>query len=232
MWKDKSIDAGALTAEAFGDIPRCCRSDCRCNWIDILCNINNFRLERTTGRNVSNTCSRIRRCLIYYRVVFIAVIFVGAIATLDAVWLFADVMNGLMAIPNLIGLLGLSGVIVFETKRFNAKLKEEEREAAKRGNLQFHLTVRENNEMISPKLYRKVDRTMDLSNPTPENVSYMIEKITEKLRMVNVDAMKAENFSTSKYEDLHYMYKMVMKRATITPNEMQAIAAELGTLRS
>jgi uncharacterized protein YfkK (UPF0435 family) len=72
---------------------------------------------------------------------------------------------------------------------------------------------------------------MDLSNPTPENVSYMIDKITEKLRMVNVDAMKAENFSTSKYEDLHYMYKMVMKRATITPNEMQAIAAELGTLR-
>jgi alanine or glycine:cation symporter, AGCS family len=72
------------------------------------------------------------KVLIYYRIVFIAVIFVGATATLDAVWLFADVMNGLMAIPNLIGLLGLSGVIVFETKRFNAKLKEE-REAAKRG---------------------------------------------------------------------------------------------------
>ncbi|HJF32560.1 MAG TPA: DUF1128 domain-containing protein [Sporosarcina psychrophila] len=72
---------------------------------------------------------------------------------------------------------------------------------------------------------------MDLSNPTSENVIYMIEKITEKLRMVNSAALKAENFSTSKYEDLHYMYKMVMKRDTITPNEMQAIAAELGTLR-
>jgi len=73
---------------------------------------------------------------------------------------------------------------------------------------------------------------MDLSNPTPENVSYMIEKITEKLRMVNSAAMNPENFSTSKYDDLHYMYKMVMKRTNITPNEMQAIAAELGTLRS
>ena len=72
---------------------------------------------------------------------------------------------------------------------------------------------------------------MDLSNPTPENVVYMIEKIKEKLRMVNVDAMKAENFSTSQYEDLHYMYEMVMKRDTITPNEMQAIVAELGSLR-
>ncbi|MFS0577010.1 DUF1128 domain-containing protein [Sporosarcina sp. 179-K 3D1 HS] len=72
---------------------------------------------------------------------------------------------------------------------------------------------------------------MDLSNPSPENVSFMIEQIKEKLRMVNVDAMKAENFSTSQYEDLHDMYQMVMKRTNITPNEMQAIAAELGSLR-
>lgn len=63
---------------------------------------------------------------------------------------------------------------------------------------------------------------MDLSNPTPENVSYMIDKITEKLRMVNSAAMNPENFSTSKYDDLYYMYKMVMKRTNITPNEMQA----------
>jgi uncharacterized protein YfkK (UPF0435 family) len=72
---------------------------------------------------------------------------------------------------------------------------------------------------------------MDLTKPTSENVMYMIEGIKEKLRMVNVDAMKAENFSTEKYEDLHYMYNMVMKRQNITPNEMQAIAAELGSMR-
>ncbi|MDW0114614.1 DUF1128 domain-containing protein [Sporosarcina saromensis] len=72
---------------------------------------------------------------------------------------------------------------------------------------------------------------MDLSKPTEENVLYMIEKIKEKLRMVNVDAMKAEHFNTEQYEDLVYMYEMVMKRETITPNEMQAIAAELGSLR-
>ncbi|MDW0110843.1 DUF1128 domain-containing protein [Sporosarcina aquimarina] len=73
---------------------------------------------------------------------------------------------------------------------------------------------------------------MDLTQPTPENVSYMINQIKEKLRMVNVDAMKAENFSTSQYEDLQYIYNMVMKRDTITPNEMQAIVAELGSLRN
>lgn len=72
---------------------------------------------------------------------------------------------------------------------------------------------------------------MDLSKPSPENVTFMIEQIKEKLRMVNVDAMRAENFSTSQYEDLHDMYQLVMKRNNITPNEMQAIAAELGSLR-
>ncbi|MDV6379305.1 DUF1128 domain-containing protein [Sporosarcina sp. GW1-11] len=72
---------------------------------------------------------------------------------------------------------------------------------------------------------------MDLSIQSPENISYMIEKIKEKLRMVNVDAMRSENFSTEQYEDLRYMYEMVMKRDNITPNEMQAIAAELGSMR-
>ncbi|WP_153731743.1 DUF1128 domain-containing protein [Sporosarcina obsidiansis] len=72
---------------------------------------------------------------------------------------------------------------------------------------------------------------MDLTTQTPENIAYMIEKIKEKLRMVNVDAMKSEHFSTEQYEDLLYMYEMVMKRNNITPNEMQAIAAELGALR-
>jgi AGCS family alanine or glycine:cation symporter len=52
-------------------------------------------------------------------------VFVGATVSLDVVWTFSDVMNGLMAFPNLIGLLGLSGVIVYETKRIIAKIKEE-----------------------------------------------------------------------------------------------------------
>ncbi|ARD47702.1 hypothetical protein SporoP37_05825 [Sporosarcina sp. P37] len=73
---------------------------------------------------------------------------------------------------------------------------------------------------------------MDLSTKSPENISYMIEKIKEKLRMVNVDAMKSDNFSTEQYDDLKYMYDMVMKRENITPNEMQAIAAELGSMRN
>ena len=72
---------------------------------------------------------------------------------------------------------------------------------------------------------------MNLSQPSAENVTYMIETIKEKLRMVNVDAMRAEDFNATQYEDLVYLYEMVKKRDTFSPSEMQAIASELGNLR-
>ncbi|MFC2949570.1 alanine/glycine:cation symporter family protein [Virgibacillus sediminis] len=68
-----------------------------------------------------------------YRVVFVLAVFYGAIEQLNVVWGIADIMNALMAAPNLIGLLGLSGVVVYETKRFLKVAKEEkEREKAER----------------------------------------------------------------------------------------------------
>jgi len=72
---------------------------------------------------------------------------------------------------------------------------------------------------------------MDLSKQSPENVSFMIEEIKSKLRMVNVDAMKAEHFNASQYEDLHELYEMVANREKFSTSEMQAIATELGSLR-
>lgn len=67
--------------------------------------------------------------LIVYRVLFIAMVFVGSVISLDLIWTFSDVANGMMAIPNLIGLLGLSGVIAYETKLIREKLKEEKAQA-------------------------------------------------------------------------------------------------------
>lgn len=72
---------------------------------------------------------------------------------------------------------------------------------------------------------------MDLTKPSKENIVYMIEQIKEKLRMVNVEAMKSEHFSEEHYEDILYLYEMVMKRNSFSPNEMQAIVTELGSLR-
>ena len=53
-----------------------------------------------------------------YRWVWVAAIFAGSVLSLNIVWTFADITNGLMAIPNLISLLFLNKVIVKETKEF------------------------------------------------------------------------------------------------------------------
>ena len=52
-------------------------------------------------------------------------VFIGAVSELTPIWTFSDVANGLMALPNLIGLLILSGLVVKETRaylRFDPKL--------------------------------------------------------------------------------------------------------------
>lgn len=59
-----------------------------------------------------------RRLVMPFRVVFALVVFVGATAELEVVWLFSDIFNGLMALPNLIGLAILSGLVARETKYY------------------------------------------------------------------------------------------------------------------
>jgi len=53
-----------------------------------------------------------------YRLIFIVLIASGAFLKLEAIWMLADIVNGLMAIPNLIALIALSGVVVAETNRY------------------------------------------------------------------------------------------------------------------
>ena len=53
-----------------------------------------------------------------YRWLYIAAVFVGPYLTVKAVWTIADIFNGLMAIPNIIALLALSGVVAKETKSY------------------------------------------------------------------------------------------------------------------
>ena len=63
------------------------------------------------------------KCITIYRVIYVATVMLGTVASLDLVWAAADTFNGLMAIPNLIALLALSGVIIKETKDFKEKRK-------------------------------------------------------------------------------------------------------------
>lgn len=53
-----------------------------------------------------------------YRYVFLPFIYIGAVGALEPIWLLSDTLNGLMAVPNLIGLLGLSGVIIKLTREY------------------------------------------------------------------------------------------------------------------
>ncbi len=72
-------------------------------------------------------CVYAERCIIYlfnegavkyFRIVYVAVVPVGAVASLDTVWLIADNLNAMMAIPNLIGLILLSPVLFKLTKKY------------------------------------------------------------------------------------------------------------------
>ena len=75
------------------------------------------------------------RCLEYlagvkginlYRGVFVFLIAISGFLKLEVIWVLADIVNGLMAFPNLIGLIGLSGVVVTETNLYMNHLKEKE----------------------------------------------------------------------------------------------------------
>ena len=58
------------------------------------------------------------KCIMPYRIGYIILVGLGVFLKLEMIWIIADIVNGLMAIPNLIALLGLSGVVVAETKLY------------------------------------------------------------------------------------------------------------------
>lgn len=133
LWQDDSIEAGVLTSVAFQKLIG-----------DLGPYLVTFGIIFFASSTILGWGYYGEKCFQYlfkhplavraYRIVFVTFIFIGATSSLDLVWTLADILNGLMAIPNLIGLLGLSGVIVMETKRIQQKIKEEkeaEQQAAK-----------------------------------------------------------------------------------------------------
>ncbi|MFM0794952.1 sodium:alanine symporter family protein [Streptococcus suis] len=63
------------------------------------------------------------KSILPYRLAFIAMVALGGFLKLDLIWTIADIVNGLMALPNLIALLALSPVIIKETRQYFAKKK-------------------------------------------------------------------------------------------------------------
>ena len=59
-----------------------------------------------------------RTAVVAYRAIYVVFVIVGAVGSLSLIWGISDTMNGLMAIPNLIGICGLSGVVIKLTKEY------------------------------------------------------------------------------------------------------------------
>ena len=76
-------------------------------------------LEYLTDKN--------KKVVMIYRWLYIAAVFIGPYMTVSAVWTIADIFNGMMAIPNIIALFALSGVVVKETQKYLTTLKEEKK---------------------------------------------------------------------------------------------------------
>lgn len=76
-------------------------------------------LEYLTNRN--------KRAVKLYRCLYILAVFIGPYMTVSAVWTIADIFNGLMAIPNIIALFALSGIVAKETNEYFKKEKRHEK---------------------------------------------------------------------------------------------------------
>lgn len=66
-----------------------------------------------------------QRSVLTYRWIYIAAVFIGPYMTVSAVWTIADIFNGLMALPNMIALIALSGVIVKETRDYFERARKD-----------------------------------------------------------------------------------------------------------
>ena len=65
------------------------------------------------------------KSILPYRIIFIALVAVGPFLSLDLIFIIVDIVNGMMAFPNLIGLIGLRKVVIKETEDYFQQLKEE-----------------------------------------------------------------------------------------------------------
>ena len=118
---DSVTDGGQLTTLAFSQIPVL-------GPIILVVGIITFAWSTILGWSYyGERCAQYlwgKKSLLPYKLIFVAVVVVGPVLALDLVWTIADILNALMAIPNLIAVLLLSGVIAKETRHYLNNLDE------------------------------------------------------------------------------------------------------------
>ena len=118
-WHHEALEGGARTIEAFNmGLPGI-------GWIIVTMALILFPFTTIIGwcyygEKSAEYLTNSSKIITPYRALFIIVAFVGALGKVDVVWNFADVMNALMAVPNLIGVLLLSGVVAKLAQQFFA----------------------------------------------------------------------------------------------------------------
>ena len=72
---------------------------------------------------------------------------------------------------------------------------------------------------------------MNLEEPSQENLEFILNELAEKLDVANRMIMEPEGYNLNKYEDLKFMYDMVINKGKLSPSETQAFVDELRTVR-
>ncbi len=111
----QGLNGGALTSAAFNHIPVI-------GPIVLTIGLITFAWSTILGWSYYGERSWVylvgTKSVMPFRLAWVIVVFIGSVTALDLVWNIADTLNAMMAFPNLVALLGLSGVIVSETKKF------------------------------------------------------------------------------------------------------------------
>ena len=118
---DSIADGGQLTTLAFSQIPVL-------GPVILVVGIITFAWSTILGWSYyGERCAQYlwgKKAILPYKILFVAVVVVGPVLALDLVWTIADILNAFMAVPNLIAVLLLSGVIAKETKHYLHHLDE------------------------------------------------------------------------------------------------------------
>ena len=111
----KGLNGASLTKAAFADLPYV-------GPVVLTVGLLTFVFSTILGWSYygEKACEYLlgRKSIFPYRVLWVVFVMVGSVMSLPSVWCFADIANGLMAVPNLISLIALNSVIVSETQKY------------------------------------------------------------------------------------------------------------------
>ena len=127
VWQMEDVATGALTETAFNTVLPTMGGLPLGSVLLMVC-LSLFAFTTILGWNYyGERCCEFLfgvKSIMPYRLIFVLMVGLGAFLQLEAVWLIADIVNGLMALPNLIAIVALSGVVVAETKAYYEHLQE------------------------------------------------------------------------------------------------------------